>query len=329
MKRIFVYEYLSGGGLVDVDPSAREALLPSGIAMRDAMVTDLLDADCAVTVAVGAGVLPPLADGAHTSHTARVTPVSPRPGESAEDFVARASARHDHVWLVAPETDGLLLRLQRRIGDTRSLGCTADAIELCSSKRATTMRLAAQGVWTPLAFEHDPHMRRWVTKPDDGAGSVATVQHTDRQAARDDLVRRSAAGESVVLEPWVDGEAMSLSLLCDAGHIELLSVNRQRIAIETAGQVDYEGLDLGVMVPSDPRRCRLERLVQQVAAAVPGLRGFVGIDFVWHADAGPVVIEINPRVTCAYVGLSAALGRPLAAAIVASRALVEQAHAAV
>jgi tyramine---L-glutamate ligase len=28
---------------------------------------------------------------------------------------------------------------------------------------------------------------------------------------------------------------------------------------------------------------------------------------------GPVVIEVNPRVTCAYIGLSAALGRNLAA----------------
>ena len=46
---------------------------------------------------------------------------------------------------------------------------------------------------------------------------------------------------------------------------------------------------------------------------MPGLRGFVGIDLVWHEERGPVVIEVNPRVTCAYVGLSAALGRNLAA----------------
>lgn len=60
----------------------------------------------------------------------------------------------------------------------------------------------------------------------------------------------------------------------------------------------------------------LRRLAAQVARHVPGLRGFVGIDLVWHAHFGPVLIEINPRVTCAYPGLSARLGRNLAGEIV-------------
>jgi predicted ATP-grasp superfamily ATP-dependent carboligase len=58
-----------------------------------------------------------------------------------------------------------------------------------------------------------------------------------------------------------------------------------------------------------------------VAKGIPGLRGFVGIDVVWHSRCGPVLIEVNPRVTCAYVGLSAALGRNLA-----SDLLREHAH---
>jgi predicted ATP-grasp superfamily ATP-dependent carboligase len=320
VKRVFVYEYLSGGGLVEADAATRAALLPSGIAMRDAMVADLLRLpDCAVTVAADPGVAAP---------PGRVGTAAPHPGEGAQDFVARASTGHDHVWLVAPETDGLLARLQRRVGDARSLGCTADAIALCTSKSATAMRLAAHAVWTPRAFEHDPHTRRWVTKPDDGAGAVSTVRHVDRAAARADFVRRSCAGESVVLEPWVEGDPMSLSLLCDDGRIELLSVNRQRIGVDTAGRVDYEGVELDVLPSSDPRHGRLERLARQVAGALPGLRGFVGIDLVWSEAVGPVVIEVNPRVTCAYVGLSAALGRNLAAAVVAMRATAEHADVA-
>jgi predicted ATP-grasp superfamily ATP-dependent carboligase len=58
-----------------------------------------------------------------------------------------------------------------------------------------------------------------------------------------------------------------------------------------------------------------------VAKAIPGLRGFVGIDLVWHPRCGPVVIEVNPRVTCAYVGLSASLGRNLAAELLRDHAV--------
>ncbi len=68
-----------------------------------------------------------------------------------------------------------------------------------------------------------------------------------------------------------------------------------------------------------PRRASLAGLAQRVAHAIPGLRGFAGIDLVWHPERGPVVIEVNPRVTCAYVGLSAALGRNLAAELLADR----------
>ena len=68
---------------------------------------------------------------------------------------------------------------------------------------------------------------------------------------------------------------------------------------------------------TDPRAVRLAELAARVHRAVPGLRGFVGIDLVWHPQHGPVVIEVNPRVTCAYVGLSRALGRNLAAQVIA------------
>jgi predicted ATP-grasp superfamily ATP-dependent carboligase len=49
--------------------------------------------------------------------------------------------------------------------------------------------------------------------------------------------------------------------------------------------------------------------------ALPGLRGFVGIDVVWHPQRGPVVIEVNPRLTVAYAGLAATRGGKLACAL--------------
>lgn len=297
------------------DAEARAALLPAGLAMRDAMVADLLRLHgCEVTVASASDCPAP---------PGRVACVAPDPGESAADFVARGAAGHDLVWLVAPETDGLLAQLQRRVGRDRWLGCSAEAIEVASSKSATTLRLAAHGLWTPLAFADDPRTRRWVVKPDDGAGAVATQRLDAREVAQAELARRSVAGEAVVLEPWVEGDALSLSLHCDRDGAELLSVNRQRIVIDASGNVNFDGVALDVIAASDRRRATLAQLARRVHEAVPGLRGFVGIDLVWHEHAGPVVVEINPRVTSAYVGLSDALGRNLAAAVIAAHATQE------
>jgi predicted ATP-grasp superfamily ATP-dependent carboligase len=85
-------------------------------------------------------------------------------------------------------------------------------------------------------------------------------------------------------------------------------------------------LDIDVMPPSDLRRRLLAALASGVAAAMPGLRGFVGIDVVWPERGAPVLIEVNPRLTCAYVGLSRRLGRCLAAEVLAMQRL-EPLHA--
>ena len=317
MKRVFVYEYLSGGGLMAGDDAAGDELLPLGLSMRDAVLGDLLRADdCAVCAATCPHVPQP---------PSPATSVMPRSGESPFDFVARQAASHDFAWVIAPETGGLLAGFNRVVGASRWLGCDGAAIRLTSGKRATLMRLAAHGVPTPLAFANAPEVARWVVKPDDGAGAVATRVHTRHEDARDDWTRRSCAGLAASLEPWVDGEPLSVSLLCRAGKTEMLSVNRQRIAIDRDGNLAFQGVELNVFPAGDPRASLISAMASQVARSIPGLRGFVGIDLVWHARCGPVVIEVNPRVTCAYVGLSSALKRNLAAEVMQTHA--EPAHA--
>lgn len=311
MMQVFVCEYLSGGGLVDGDAAATTVLMPQGLAMRDALVADLLaSGHCDVTAAtcVRAGALPAGAAEAVACD-----------GESPVDFAARLAAEHDAAWIIAPETGGCLAEFERAIGAPRWLGCDARSIAIASSKSATLRHLAAHELPTP--WQHEPLATRWVVKPDDGAGSVATRVHDDRRSAEADLAGRHARGDSACLEPWVDGEALSISLLCELGQAELLGVNRQRISTLPDGSLRYDGVAIDVWPRRDPRRRTLAALASRVAAALPGLRGFVGIDLVWHAQRGPALIEINPRLTCAYVGLSQRLGRNLAAEVLALQRL--------
>jgi tyramine---L-glutamate ligase len=172
--------------------------------------------------------------------------------------------------------------------------------------------VARQGITTPLSFDGAPEVRRWIVKPDDGAGATATRVHRSQEAALDDWLMRSGAGTAMSIEPWVEGEPLSLSLLCRPSRCELLSINRQHIRIE-GDRLCFDGVAVYAIGISDPRAGALRALAQKVARLLPGLRGFVGIDLVWHAQRGPVLIEINPRVTCAYVGLSALMKRNIAA----------------
>lgn len=320
-RRVFLFEYLSAC-TADRGDGAAAALRAEGLAMRDALWADLA-AVPGVELGVATDRLePPFA----VDDRAPTRPVRPFVGEALIDFVARQAKLHDLVWVVAPETGGLLASLNQVVSPPRWLGCNGDAIRLASSKQATLARLQGHRIATPLDFVNDTTVRHWVVKPDDGAGSLDTRRHRDREAALIDGQHRARLGEATSLEPWVDGDAMSLSLLVHGDRVELLAVNRQRLAIDADGSVSLIEVEIAVADIETARHAALERIANAVCTALPGLAGWVGIDLVWHAAHGPVVIEVNPRVTSAYVGMSAALGRNLSAAILAAHEALHPPH---
>jgi len=309
---VFVYEYLSGGGAGDDLTADDIALLEQGRAMRDAIVDDLAHVDGVVVNCASV-------DAGCKVAVRRVTRVAPDPRESAAHFVCRQAAKHDCVWVVAPETNGILAALRECVADAQWIGCGAEAIRITGSKRATRECLRRNGIAvTRDAADCDAgHARdlRFVVKPDDGAGACETRVHATRASALDDRARRQARGRECVAEIWEDGTPLSLSLLCgQGGRAELLSVNRQRIDVTTSGDVRYGGVDVDVR-DYDTSAGEFTKLARAITRAIPGLRGYVGIDFVLREDGCPIVVEINPRVTCAYVGLSTALGRNVAAEV--------------
>lgn len=60
------------------------------------------------------------------------------------------------------------------------------------------------------------------------------------------------------------------------------------------------------------RRADWEPLARAIAAAIPGLCGYVAVDLIDRPDgsgpSGPVVVEVNPRLSVGYSGLSRVLG---------------------
>ena len=312
--RVFVYEYLSGGGLLGGSTDVNSLhLLAQGRAMRDAIVRDLADiAGVATTYATS------IDDAIHAPAKACASPIFAEQGESAFEFVGRTAASHDRVWIVAPETDGILADLRHCVPDARWIGCSAESIRIASSKRATSERLRESGISTTRGADAGvaggSDAVRWVVKPDDGAGACDTRVHATLAGALADRDGRGTSRRRTTVEAWEEGEALSLSLLCAIDQVELLSVNRQRIEIGDDGAVHYRGVDIDI--PRDARRdAVLASLARDVARALPGLGGYVGVDVVMRPDGAPVVIEVNPRVTCSYVGLSRALGRNVARAI--------------
>lgn len=213
----------------------------------------------------------------------------------------------DAVWPIGPESAGMLERLSRKILRRKRilLGSRPAAVHLASSKMLTSRALADVGI--PVVDTYLPgeilltRADAWVVKPDDGAGCTDTRLFDGAQKA---LAWIEASGENgYVLQPFVPGRPCSLSMLCCNGVARVLSCNEQRIAVRN-NQFHYLGGTVNGIVDTTGE---CERLAQRIATAVPGLWGYVGIDFIM-TSGGAVVLEVNPRLTTSYIGLHTAIG---------------------
>ena len=226
----------------------------------------------------------------------------------------------DAVWLVAPETDRCLERLAARVERqrTRLLGPGATAIRRASDKAGLPHRLARAGVSHPKTRALRPGTNGArvaeaigypvVVKPGRGAGShgVCLVRHARDLRRAVANARRVGGSAPVLLQQYVAGTAASVSLLADGRRAVPLTVNAQ--LLDSSRLFSYRG---GETPLEHPLASRAIEAALDTCRALPGLRGFVGVDLVL-TGADAVVIEVNPRLTTAYLGIRTAIDENVA-----------------
>lgn len=303
--RIFVYEFITGGGLID--DSLPTSLTREGELMLRALLRDLHELPGVQVVTTRDRRLPLV--------SSPIEVFTPHDAREASALFCQCVDATDATWVVAPETDGILERISEQVLARNGclLGSRPEAVRIAASKTRTAAALARYGVSVvpvltptrPIA----PFPGRAVLKPDDGAGCVDTRVYESLGAA---LEAWEAGGRdrNVVLQPLVEGVPASLSLLVRSGRAEILSVNRQSIALEGCS-LRFRGCTVNGLASW---RASLAPLAQGIAEALAGLWGYVGVDFVL-SDTGPIVLNVNPRLTTSYAGLREATGVNAAALV--------------
>jgi predicted ATP-grasp superfamily ATP-dependent carboligase len=293
-----VHEWVTGGGLAG-SPLPEDWAL-QGRAMRRAIAADWTSA-----AGPGARVIVTL-DAALPDDPGPWTIVRIGAGEH-ERRVRELAQSVDFTILVAPETGGVLAGLTDDLtrAGARMLGSTSEAVALTGDKERLAAWLRAEGVDTPPVRRVVPGnglptaaIYPAVIKPIDGAGSEDTYYVRDPESMPSAARRLPEA----LLQPFVPGSPMSASFLVDRhGRAWLAGVGSQRIAVRGA-RFQYEGGAMPVRCPG--------ALPAAVAAvdAIAGLRGFVGVDFIYDsAREHATILEINPRPTTSLVGLCSLL----------------------
>lgn len=312
--RIFVSEFVCGGGWPE--PQIATSLAREGRAMLTALVDDcsrIPGAEVVTTWDARLGDCPLSTCEVRVAHS-RV--------EEFQQF--RECIRNsDVVWIVAPETNGELLKraLQfRRINESepsrpsprRFVGAADQAILLASDKLPLATWLQERSIPTPETVPFNPADRqavRWpeptIIKRRDGAGSQDMFVVRDGFElwnARHELGRLNEP-ETFIQQPLIAGKALSVALLIaeDGTILETLPVAEQHLSNDD--RFKYLGGRIPADIPAESALA-VQELAVRACRAIPGLTGYVGCDIVLPDGEAPqpVLIEINPRLTSSYLG---------------------------
>lgn len=314
--RILAYEHFSARGAL-----APPELRTEGGAMLAALAVDLARAGHRVSTVLGSGLA-----HARLEALGRVG-VEILRGEGFRAALAGVEA----VWIVAPETGGCLESLTRRAQQEgkRVLGSAPGAIAIAASKRRTARVLTGAGVpvvpCTVMPRAALPlGARSWgyplVVKPDDGVGCEGVGLVRDAAELQAAWSRARSISSRVLVQPYVKALSASVSLLASSRGAIPLALQAQFVEMEPHGGDGGEG-EVACHRAEGPQRAparfvyrggevplasSLAAEVKSVAGAacdaVRGLAGFVGVDLLL-GPAGAVVVEVNPRLTTAYLGL--------------------------
>jgi predicted ATP-grasp superfamily ATP-dependent carboligase len=313
LKKILVCEFITAGGLSDA-PLA-DSLAKEGTMMRDALLRDLSELNQFELVTMHDVRLPASLFAEHSKAV--------ESGAFKKVF-KKMLKQVDYVWLIAPETDSILLDLSELCYQAQNLengaiflGCGYDATLAGTSKTLTFEALQAANIYTLPVFSgddfieqayfdnmHSLNVQKWVAKPEDGAGCEGIRIFENLQDLHDWL-KLDDQYLHYLAQPYQSGLAGSFSMLCTDGKGWLLSCNQQHIACDDV-TFKLNGLTVNGLLQYWKR---FETIARKIAQMLPDAAGYMGVDVIVDTARDKIyVIEINPRLTTSYVGLREAMG---------------------
>ncbi len=291
----FLFEFITGGGLAGQD--LPRTLIKEGTIMLQTLLTELISAghvDISLT------------------RDQRVNPHNQARNEYmiqqpiAEELASLMQAV-DVSWLIAPETNDCLATLAELFIQHSKvfIGSNPEAIRIASSKLLSNKMLAEANInvveTATLSGNIPASQTGWIVKPDDGVGAEDCYLIKNKKQLT--AMINSKQDGNLIIQPYIDGQSMSMSLLVFGDDVQLLACNKQYILIEN------EALSLVAVGVNEclSYKDKMQVLAKKIVDNIAGLVGYIGVDMI-EMDNELFVLDINPRFTTAYAGLSESLG---------------------
>jgi predicted ATP-grasp superfamily ATP-dependent carboligase len=307
---LLIFEYISGGGYSGQKLSS--SILSEAYGMLRCLISDCKTAGHNVTT---------LMDSRLITFNAPIEANSIAAVHSRNEVYEKlkdVSSLFDGVYIIAPESGQVLGKLLKTVEDSggKSLNCESASVKLVSNKMQAYQIFEKSGLRVPetLFIDTDEKVANirdlvkdlgypLVVKPLDGVscGGLSVINDEEEMASAVKKVIQESTSKQFVVQKLIKGKAASACVFSTGEKARAISLNKQHVILSSPnGESSYSG---GVVPFNHSKQKGPLEAAKRAVEAVKGLKGYVGVDMILTYGE-PVVIEVNPRLTASYIGLS-------------------------
>ena len=289
--RLLVTEFITGGGLANHP-------LPETLKQEGLLMLETLLADCSAIPGIELQIT--LDDRVKLNHDNYFTHLI-NDEQDYMDIVMKLAQECDYTWVIAPESNGVLTHIIKMLEDIKCklINCDTQSSQLCSDKLACNQLLSEAGINViPVmsAEQLSDYQGPVIVKKRAGAGSEELQifgNGSDASVFAEDE-------QEWIVQPYIEGKHKSLSAIFSNSEFIILSCNEQ--VLSDGNQPSLRACIVNQYDVGEKH----QGVVEKIAKSLPGLKGYVGIDYV-DSNNEIYVVDINPRLSTSYVGLNRAL----------------------
>jgi predicted ATP-grasp superfamily ATP-dependent carboligase len=271
MKKILIFEYITGGGLI-------ENKLNYSLINEANIILDSLIKESKNTVHF-------FCDYRH-KYKNNNNAILVNPDNKDIIFDSNFISKYDYFLPICPEIDLILFNYVKKIrqkkitnihiSDNKSLLIASDKLML---KDVCNQNM----ILNPDSYSSKSKNNKFITKDRYGCGcnNISIINNPLRKNS-----------SNMIHENYIPGKSYSANLYIKDSGYKLISVNQQHI---TRINTSFKLNSIDVNIHSTFNNT-IYKFIDDILNVIPGLRGFIGFDFIFNNNK-IYLIEINPRFT--------------------------------
>ena len=288
MKKILIYEYFTGGGMLNEELSGEiihEAELIRSMIHMHGIKSKLFTTKYFIDHRISS-------ESTHDNIVVK---------DSTTKYDRKLLKEFDFILPIIPEENLELFNYIKYLENNKIKCLTSNSttIKLCSDKLYLYHYLSKNNIATPSTYEKNiiaTKKNKYIVKDRYGYGCSHVELFTNKNISKPLLSNK-------VYQDYIEGKSYSLSLYFSKNNFKLLSINEQKFIIKKS---KYKLSTLIVNIKHN-HYVRIIALIANLNRLLPGLFGYIGIDLIISGNQ-IYVIEINPRLTTSFAAIYRTFG---------------------